>query len=128
MAKKKEITNADILERLDKQGRALERQGDILEKQGTALETHGQILTNLSVNVASMQVDMKELATKDNLTNTKSEILNSVDKVMHELQAHRQEDKSTFQLYVELRNRQDRRDKAFAQALKLNLRQIDDEG
>lgn len=71
------------------------------------------------------KVEGRISAVEHDLTGFKSEILTSVDAVMRELQAHRQEDKSLFALYVELRARQDKRDKAFAKALGLKLVEID---
>ena len=108
---KKEITNADILATLKTQGKAMEKQGKTLDK--------------VSVAVSGMQVDMKKLATKDELTAVKSEILTSVDKVMKELKDHRLEDQSTFSLYVQLKERQDKRDRAFAKKLGIDLEALD---
>ena len=88
---------------------------DKLEKVLTAV-------VHLTSEVSDIQ---KHMATKSDLLHFKSEILTSVDKVMKELQAHRLEDKSTFALYLELKERQDKRDKAFAKALGLDLDSLD---
>lgn len=111
MAKKKETTNADILKALKKQGKVLDGHGKVLEK-------HGNTLRNISVSVSGLQVDMENVVKQPDLTEAKSEILSSVDGYKKKVEEIEIEHKT-------LKNREHRRDKAFAEALKLNLDEID---